>query len=59
MDLYIMPRKTWILLLLQGVVCVYCERRAKVGLIENAPSYGTYPHKTSNDIYMDPCKACK
>lgn len=38
---------------------VNCERHARVRLVENAPEYGTYPHKTSNDIYMDPCKACK
>lgn len=30
---------------------------ASVGLIDNAPKYGTFPHKTSNDQYMDPCKA--
>jgi hypothetical protein len=32
---------------------------ASVGLIEEAIQYGTYPHKISDDSYMDPCKACK
>ncbi|XP_052268222.1 bone morphogenetic protein 1 homolog [Dreissena polymorpha] len=38
-------------------IYVICDSTARSGLIENAPKYGTYPHKTSNDIYMDPCKA--
>ncbi|XP_053392429.1 tolloid-like protein 1 isoform X5 [Mercenaria mercenaria] len=41
-----------------GVSFINCDiKRASVGLIENAPKYGTYPHKSSNDHYMDPCKA--
>lgn len=34
-------------------------KHASVGLIENAPRYGTYEHRSSKDQYMDPCKACK
>lgn len=45
--------------LLTLVLCVYSEHRAHVGLVETAPEYGTYPHKTSRDLYMDPCKARK
>lgn len=52
-----MLQRIWIFILFQGFICVCCEHRAKVGLLENAPKYGTYPHKTSDDIYMDPCKA--
>ena len=50
---------TWIYLVFQTFVCVYGYKRATVGLLENAPKYGVYPHKTSDDIYMNPCKACK
>lgn len=41
------------------LLCANGERHAHVGLLETAPEYGTYPHKSSSDIYMDPCKACK
>ena len=41
----------------QYLTLVLCERRANVGQIDLAPKYGTYPYLTSNDIYMDPCKA--
>ena len=54
-----MLQRTWIYLFFQTFVCVYGDKHATVGLLENAPKYGTYPHKTSDDIYMDPCKACK
>ena len=44
-----------------GITFINCDtsKVATVGLIEEAPKYGTYPHKSSNDNYMDPCKACK
>ena len=54
-----MSQRTWIYLVFQTFVCVYGYKRATVGLLENAPKYGVYPHKTSDDIYMNPCKACK
>lgn len=48
------------LLLFAGISVINCDIQfAAVGLIEDAPKYGTYPHKISNDHYMDPCKACK
>lgn len=40
-------------------VLVTCDRKVTVGHVESAPKYGSYPYKTSNDIFMDPCKACK
>lgn len=57
-----MELRTGIYFILQifGVSLVTCDKKhASVGLIENAPKYGTFPHKSSNDQYMDPCKACK
>jgi len=41
------------------ILLVNGEKHAHVGLVENASEYGTYPHKSSTDAYMDPCKACK
>lgn len=56
-----MEYRTGIYFILQifGFSIVACEKRASVGNIDNAPKYGTYPHKCSNDQFMDPCKACK
>jgi hypothetical protein len=43
-----------------GITFINCETKiASIGLLDDAPKYGTYPHKSSNDQYMDPCKACK
>lgn len=48
----------YLILTIFGVSFVTCDtKHASVGLIEDAPKYGTYPHKSSTDEYMDPCKA--
>lgn len=59
-----MELQTMIYVLLQSVIVSFVEcdkdiKLASVGLFEEAPEYGTYPYKTSEDHYMDPCKACK
>ena len=58
-----MELRTAIYFILQcfGVSVINCHinKPASVGLLENAPKYGAFPYKSSNDHYMDPCKACK